>query len=345
MSKPASKKHPAVKLKPRPQPRKAATPGWRRPSEWPKGAVIAAWAAGAVVIAAALTLGVVFPVTDSPSFCPTCHEMTPFHDAWTKGAHDRVSCLDCHVDQGYPNRVVHKFVALAEVWGHFTGQGKFPLATPPVIPDARCLYCHDGSQAAAPTNPYPEIRFGHAEHGKGVTCQQCHVDSGHAVTDAALAAAGALNPATAAVQRTVVQGKSAALLRPAGGAIVGHKAVVCSACHPMPKMGCKACHTSPHQNPAVSGDCSTCHKPGATFAGANHPARTDCATCHHPPAGHPAAACLDCHKPGKPFTQPDFTHPAVDAPAFHGQFQCTQCHPKGFATADCQTCHAARGGD
>ncbi len=67
------------------------------------------------VVLAALFVGTAL-ATDRPQFCPSCHEMQPYYDAWANGPHKDVWCIDCHVPEGMPARFAHKFVALTEVY-------------------------------------------------------------------------------------------------------------------------------------------------------------------------------------------------------------------------------------
>ncbi len=75
-----------------------------------------------ITVGIILLIGVLafFPValaTDQAAFCKSCHGMVPFYDAWAQGQHaGHATCIDCHVDAGYPARFAHKFVALGEVY-------------------------------------------------------------------------------------------------------------------------------------------------------------------------------------------------------------------------------------
>jgi len=267
--------------------------------------------------------------TDRAEFCPTCHEMQPYYDSWARGPHEEsATCIDCHVEPGLPARLAHKPVALGEVWAHFFGNTRFPLATPPEIPSARCTRCHD---------ELPETMdgFPHAEHTEQGACAQCHVDTGHVVTTAQLIAADAyapgVKPARLSGEVATVEGGRANLS--------GHPTTSCQRCHDMRKTTCSACHEPPHE---ARGDCSTCHKPGVAF-GFVHPSRTArCTPCHTAPAGnHPATTetCVACHtEPGVTW---EFRHPGDLGEHSYRSFACAKCHPKNFTTASC-TCHGGR---
>jgi nitrate/TMAO reductase-like tetraheme cytochrome c subunit len=264
----------------------------------------------------ALALGT--PVSERPTSCIVCHDMKPFYDAWTVGAHSggKASCVDCHVDQGLLNHWVNSVVALREIAGEVTGQGTFPRADV-ILPSSRCVRCHPTQK-----NTLVGIKFTHAGHASKVTCSQCHIQTGHAVTDAALAQVGALDAARASSLKMATMTNSQAWVLPGTTPMsAAHLETSCWACHDPAKVGCGYCHTT---NP--------------------HAATTsNCAECHKPPAGHFTTACAKCHQFGRPFNQPQFAHPAAGEQHTWQSFPCVQCHPNGYATADCTTCHAGQG--
>jgi nitrate/TMAO reductase-like tetraheme cytochrome c subunit len=277
--------------------------------------------AAVVVVLGAVSVPVI-AYTEQPPFCLTCHEMAPYYEAWQTGRHPKTSCMDCHVDPGLVARGAHKFVALKEVWDHFTTKPTFPRGDV-TVPDARCVACH-------PSVPdKPEIaaksKFSHAFHRKQASCFECHRTSGHEVTYESLAAAGVLasDPTTPPTPTGVV-----------GTVMAGHVAVPCTRCHDMAKIGCQTCHTKKH---ADQGPCLDCHKPGSRWVFAHPQNRADCTACHKPPANHYGADCARCHKVGTPFNKATFTHPRVT----HGyrSAPCAKCHPRGYSTWSCTGCH------
>lgn len=337
------------------------------------GRRVAVWGGGALIVALALFV-VSALATDRSSFCASCHEMVPYHDAWAVGAHKgRAECIDCHVDPGLANRFAHKFVALQEVYAHFTGDNSFPRVPPPQVPEERCRTCHE---KVVPKRAAKA--FDHAAHETYEPCQTCHARTGHDVSAAALKAAGIFDPAAAAeLARGAVASDAVAVPGRGKANLPGHKDVICTQCHDMAKTGCPACHTPPSEDHPKDENCARCHKPGEKFvfshptAGADcsgchkppagdHPAGTDCAgchknpgkswafghpgagadcsRCHEPPAtGHPAGAgCAACHRqPGRSWA---FTHTGNTGEHSYRSFACAKCHPRGFASATC-TCH------
>jgi hypothetical protein len=225
--------------------------------------------------------------TDAPSFCATCHEMQPYVTAWHVGQHHKsVGCVECHVDTGVA-RYTHKFVALIEVWDHFTKRPAFPMSPPFSVPDYRCQRCHPVQKQL------PKSRFSHTTH-KAVPCYKCHADTGHRVTSAALAAAGVLAAGTGPTPAEAVIPVSAA----------GHKMVSCVQCHNLAVTPCSLCHQAPH---GALGPCDRCHKPGGGWVFSHPPAGDHsylsfpCVKCH--PHGYQTASCT-CHG-GKPPTGGD----------------------------------------
>jgi hypothetical protein len=333
-----------------------------------KRVVVVAVAAASILAAMISGFSAIASATDSPAFCEAaCHEMQPYHEAWTQGPHKQISCLDCHVDQGTLTRITHKFASLREVAEHIKGTVHFPLPNAPDVPNSRCVRCHASVVASTPG-------FSHVEHAKRGPCVKCHSDAGHSVSLATLRKAGLV----AAAYRHSVEPTASAIPGNGKANLVGHKTVSCSSCHDMAATKCVGCHAPAPNHQKRSADCTQCHSPGLRFA-FTHPQRADCASCHTPPKNlkpahtwkgtctkchvatpgadwkftHPnAAACGDCHTPpkkhdwsgsctychragaGKSFA---FTHPP--------RTDCATCHsrPQGHRSGNCVTCHRNRG--
>jgi len=288
--------------------------------------------------------------TDQPSFCRSaCHEMEPFHDAWSEGPHAGISCIECHVDAGNIERMKHKVVALQEVAAHVAGDPKFPQNEPANVPSERCLRCHTDIKVAI-------SGFSHDEHKARGECVMCHSTAGHSVSVAALKEAGIYN---AEATQTAETTKSAVVDNGKAN-LPGHVAVPCSRCHDMAATGCAKCHTPKHVDNADRGtECTTCHATGEQFV-FTHPQRTDCGTCHKPKSEKHTwtQECTTCHVAGAGVSFA-FTHPASEdcqschtAPAKHRDGACTQCHKNRGAnwafthpsSGTCATCHARPAG-
>lgn len=281
--------------------------------------------------------------TDKPSFCRTCHEMDPYVDAWATGPHANTSCVECHVDHGTVPRLLHKFVALGEVWSHVKGTPPFPLDHTTPIPDARCTRCHERVVVKI-------ARFDHAMHAKTGRCERCHRTAGHDVSVAALKAAGVYNSSYRSSEPSgvVVIGGGAAN-------IPNHVKVGCSRCHDMAKTHCPVCHHPKHTagGPKKTGACELCHAAGATWTFA-HPKTETCAGCHTAPAKHRSGECSGCHKNAG--TSWKFTHTTSlacaschKAPANHRKGECSNCHKNAgrswkfthTKSLACSSCHKA----
>jgi cytochrome c-type protein NapC len=256
------------------------------------------WGAGIAVIVAAVLFVPTALLTDRPAFCPTCHTMVPFYDAWQQGAHKDVWCIDCHVNSGMVSRFEHKFVALGEVYAQLTRHNQFPNYNAEV-PNARCMRCHPDVPTQTST---PTTTFSHATHmDKGVQCALCHASTGHKVTFSALADAGLLNAANAPAGLTYV-GEQVKASGSTPSALPGHKPVPCTRCHDQAHLQCSFCHATPPSH--YGADCKSCHRPTTPFANFVHPPSGEhsyksrpCAKCH--PNGYQTVYCT-CHKGNPP---------------------------------------------
>lgn len=300
----------------------------RRPST----PVLIAIGVALIIVLAAIFIGTA-AATDRPDFCPSCHEMKPYFDAWAKGPHHEVWCIDCHVGAGMPARLSHKFVALGEVRSHVVGDTSFPRPRPADVPDRRCLGCHpDPGPKQSPAG------FSHSEHRARAACADCHSHVGHRVSDAALAAAGVLDTTTAAARASIAMPSGRVAAPGAGRAdLPGHVPVACTRCHDLAATGCPSCHAAPAKNHPSPSDCSTCHKPGRAWVFV-HTSRTDCTACHKPPKNHFGQNCGSCHRPGTDFKAATFNHPRRVGEHDYRRIPCNKCHPAGPPKVSC-TCH------
>lgn len=301
-------------------------------------------------VVAVIILGVAFlavaKATDQSSFCgSSCHEMGPYHSAWSNGPHKDIACVECHVDSGTVPRLTHKFEALGEVVSHVKGDTTFPRATPPAVPDERCLRCHTSITPSTPG-------FNHTDHAKRGPCVSCHREAGHSVSISALQQAGILNATTAQSQVASSTETSKAVVDGGSADLANHVTVACSRCHKMAETACSACHTPKHP---ARGECSTCHKPGVKFVFTHPKGGVDCASCHKPPAAHAATSAQDCSRCHERVgVDWKHTHAAAGGcgachtrPAKHRAGDCFGCHKKPGVTwafthpksGNCASCH------
>ena len=264
--------------------------------------VIAAIFAGASLAAAAYT--------ERNSFCEhACHEMEPYGATWEKSAHHQVACVHCHIKPGTVQFVKAKGSALREVWVHFTGDVKAPIAVTRHIPDTTCTTsdCHPSGSVPSPitlvgaatasaspspaASSAPPVTFSHTQHQDGIPCIDCH----------------------AQVVHTNVPGKP--FIDPASMAF-------CLRCHngKQASGACQTCHKAPH---AQRGPCTDCHELGSWASTFRHPAPLG--------APHRKIVCEKCH---------------TEASALEVGFPagCVSCHAKEHKTVKqvlCARCHVA----
>ena len=132
----------------------------------------------------------------------------------------------------------------------------------------------------------------------------------------------------------------------------GHRGGACENCHKVGvpfksakivhnlSLDCTRCHARPGSH--RGGQCSTCHRNAGSNWGFTHPTSTGCSSCHAAPAGHYGSTCSSCHSPGRAFASATINHPTVQ----HGwkAWACVKCHPNGYASHSCTTCHGPNGG-
>lgn len=111
--------------------------------------------------------------TNAPSFCSSCHEMTPEYVTYTDSAHSKISCVECHVKPGVVNEVLHKVHSLKEVYLHVTGAPKqIVQTTDQAISNQNCLQCHSLNRTVIGPDG---IKVNHLQHiQEGIPCITCH---------------------------------------------------------------------------------------------------------------------------------------------------------------------------
>ena len=269
--------------------------------------------------------------TERSVFCETaCHEMAPYGATWERSAHHDIACVHCHIKPGAIELVEAKGSALREVWVHFTGQVKAPIAVTEHIADSTCTAsdCHPSGSvkdplvlkststagatpAASPSAAAaPPVSFSHKQHQKGVLCIGCHSQ----VVHTSVPGKPYVDPVTMAFCLRCHDGKQAS------GA-------------------CQTCHKAPH---AGRGSCTDCHQLGSWASTFTHPV----------PLGpqHHKVACEECHTKATP-QQIGFPAGCVSCHAKRHetvkQVQCARCHlpthwkPSTFEHPKngCETCH------
>jgi nitrate/TMAO reductase-like tetraheme cytochrome c subunit len=311
--------------------------------------------------------------TERSSFCiSACHEMQPYGASWRVSAHKAIPCVRCHIKPGVVELAEAKVSALREVYVHFAGQIKKPIAVTEHIPDGTCAStgCHAPGSVKDPATlaGLSPVTFSHKAHAaRNITCITCHSQVVHRnvpgrpyIDPRTMAFClrchdGVRAPASCETCHRAphaVRGKCTdchqlatwtstfthpvALGKP-------HRASVCERCHTQSTAtgmgfpaGCVDCHKDHHHDPQAT-LCARCHVPThfvpSTF---KHP-MANCRRCHQPP--HPdRGACLNCHDQHSWASH--FKHPFALA-GRHASFACERCHTNGVTkpAEDCRSCH------
>lgn len=126
------------------------------------------------------TLGVA-KYSESPSFCNSCHIMSPYYNAWKTSKHNFVACVECHYPPGSPKTLLwKKFQALSQVVKYVTRTySSKPFAE---VEDASCLRsgCHSTRLLQGKVVTQKGIKFDHTAHimeqrrGRQLRCTSCH---------------------------------------------------------------------------------------------------------------------------------------------------------------------------
>lgn len=142
----------------------------------------------------------------------------------------------------------------------------------------------------------------------------------------------------------------------------GHYSGSCSSCHsssknwkrgtagkhPGASSSCTSCHRKPRGH--YSSSCAQCHKVGTTWktsgkGALSHPGLgATCSNCHNRPRAHYSGSCSKCHSSTKSWGGARFSHPRVREHSWRS-FSCSSCHPRGYSSTNCTTCHSQNGGD
>lgn len=331
---------------------------------------------GAVaVVALAVASVAAASFTESDHFCGTaCHEMGPYYETWQDSRHSDVDCVRCHIQPGAVEFVKAKVSALREVYIHFTGQVKAPIAVTRHVPDSTCEPCHAPGKGVDPITlgERGAVEFSHRGHAEVAECHECHSQ----VVHHAVPGKPFIDPASMAFCLRCHDGEQAPgdceLCHQAPHAARGrcidchqlgswkttfkhpvalgkpHRTLICERCHTQAEgtsmgfpAGCIECHKN-HHHASRSTLCARCHVPTyfvpSTF---KHP-KKGCQRCHKPP--HPVyGPCMTCHSMSSWASH--FAHP-IALGGVHASFACARCHVNGIGSPaiGCSSCHGSRHG-
>lgn len=258
----------------------------------------------------------------APPTCVLCHDRPADHPDG--------ECSECHAP------------GVSWVFVHPASAECGDCHTPPADHYAgSCAACHRA------TVPFAQTVFSHPP--QNAACSDCHSrPSGHA--------AGQCSSCHTTTGRWAFRHPTSTACANCHAAPAGHYAGSCATCHspgrpfaqatfthPPQTAICTDCHGAPGGH--YGGQCSVCHRVGGAW-GFVHPTSPACSNCHAAPPNHYGPACADCHSPSVPWASATFTHPAVPGGEHtFRSFPCASCHPSGYATTDCVTCHQNEGED
>ncbi len=118
-------------------------------------------------------------LTNSPTFCSSCHEMAPEYSTFTASAHNNITCVQCHIKPGTINMLTHKVKSLKEVYYHVTGVPKQIVQTEEeVVSNENCMQCHSKNRLVTASGDLKVNHKGHID--EGIPCISCHAGVVHA---------------------------------------------------------------------------------------------------------------------------------------------------------------------
>ncbi|WP_066258883.1 cytochrome c3 family protein [Neobacillus drentensis] len=121
----------------------------------------------------------VLTMTNSPTFCASCHEMAPEYSSFTASAHNQISCVQCHIKPGFNNMITHKMKSVKEVYYHVTGVPEQIVQTEEeAVSNENCLQCHSKNRLVTASGDLKVNHKGHIE--KEIPCITCHAGVVHA---------------------------------------------------------------------------------------------------------------------------------------------------------------------
>jgi nitrate/TMAO reductase-like tetraheme cytochrome c subunit len=285
--------------------------------------------------------GVVGVWSSFPSFCKSCHHITPYYKSWQTSVHgkEHVACTDCHFKPGALPYIMGKVNGMVEVFKYFSHSYGPKLRSE--VQDISCLRpgCHarDKLDEKRKGSKFKSVRFVHADHfqplrgGIAIRCASCHSQSLH--TESGTVSTG-----------------------------------LCFSCHLAP-LGKDATPEALAEFKRTS-DCKTCHdvpKEVATGGGFKFDhgkyakEGSGCASCHshvtHGAGRVPERQCELCHNEGTAAEREEFAkHGDEGVAEVHGihvhetQVECFECHEQILhgpgarslaASQSCDACHDA----
>lgn len=136
--------------------------------------------AGIMLVFACISVGGI-AYTMRSQFCSSCHEMAPEYNTWKASAHDKIGCVDCHIEPGIFNLMKDKLGAMVQVYKHLTVSYDSPIEYPVekkgLIKNEQCLKCHSVNRLYVLPG---DLIFDHSPHlAQDIQCVQCHSGVAH----------------------------------------------------------------------------------------------------------------------------------------------------------------------
>lgn len=138
-------------------------------------------AAIALLAVAGLAVGVPHLITYDARGCASCHSMKPYYDSWRASTHAVAAehCLDCHLKDGFVNRVLFDLHFWREIEAEYSGRELKPTAVS--VPGTNsCVKagCHALNRKLSANR---DIKIDHREHAVRyrIRCAECHQGTVH----------------------------------------------------------------------------------------------------------------------------------------------------------------------
>ncbi|MHB1126261.1 MAG: NapC/NirT family cytochrome c [Bacillota bacterium] len=116
-------------------------------------------------------------ITDS-SYCATCHMMKPEIYTWEASSHNRVQCVQCHVEPEVNTPLNYRLFKAKEWYAAITGNYGLVIQATSPIPDGTCTQCHNMKNRNL--TPSGDLIVPHSKHAEiGINCTMCHTGVAH----------------------------------------------------------------------------------------------------------------------------------------------------------------------
>ena len=274
-----------------------------------------------------------------PSFCKSCHHITPYYESWQTSVHgkEHVACTDCHFTPGAVPYIMGKVNGMVEVFKYFSHSYGPKLRSE--VQDVSCLRsgCHAREEIdeKRKSKTFKKVRFSHTKHfenhraGIELRCASCHSQSLHSedgtVSSGLCFSCHLTPPSKDATPEALAEFKRAS--------------------------DCKTCHDVPKEV-ATGGGFKFDHGKYASKG-------SDCSSCHshvtHGKGGVPARQCELCHNEGTAGERKEYAQKGAEGLArvhdihvHKTQVECFECHEQMLhgasaraiaASQSCDACH------